>query len=146
MKTSTLITMSALVLASMGLLFVMNFTPLFKNLAAAKNYIELNDIQAISIEKEGKPHTLNLEQQIELVKYLNLTVPVEKKTYENQDDKVNFQQITIYRFNQPEIVIKPVATIGKDLLLSIPAWNPSGYMRDLSSGSLQNLIDKSIEK
>lgn len=146
MKTSTLVMLSALVIASMGLLVVMNFAPVFQKLAAEKKFIDLNDIQAISIERDGKPHILNLEQQIALVKYLNQTVPVENKTYENQGDKVNFQQITIHRFNQPEIVIKPVATIGRDLLLSIPEWNPSGYMRDLSSGALQNIIDQSVEK
>ncbi|EFB41480.1 hypothetical protein [Parachlamydia acanthamoebae] len=146
MNSSTLWLMTLLVLVGMGILFLMNFSPNLNTASIQKNHIDLNDIKAVTIEREGKPHTLSLEQQVELVKYLNLSQPVEKKTYENQNDQVDFEKIIIYRFKHPELTITPVGYIGQNLLFSAPDLNPLGYMLDFSDGKLKNLIAQSIEK
>lgn len=147
MSNQNLWAMTIALLAGIGLLFVMNMTPVLDSLNFEKNRLELNDVQAISIEKDGKQHVLNLQQQVELVKYLNLAVPVEKKTYENQTDQIDFERIVISRLkNQPEVVITPVGYIRNNLLFSAPSWNPKGYMRDLSDGGLKKIITQATQK
>ncbi|MBS4168751.1 hypothetical protein [Parachlamydia sp. AcF125] len=146
MNSQTLWLMTLLVLVGMGILFLMNFTPALHQATLEKKQLDLNDIKTITIEREGKPHTLSLEQQIELIKYLNLAHPVQKSPHENQLDPIDFEKITVYRFKHPELTIIPVGYMGPNLLFSSLELNPSGYMRDSSEGKFKNFIAQSIEK
>jgi len=147
MSNRNLWAMTILLLAGIALLFVMNMTSVFDSFTFEKNRLELNDVQGISIEKDGKTHVLNLQQQVQLVKYLNLAVTVEKKTYGNENDQVDFERIVISRLkNQPELIITPVAYISDNLLFSAPSWNPNGYFRDTSEGKLKQIITQATQK
>lgn len=141
------------VLAGFAAILIMNMAALLGVIPA--RYISPNDVRGIAVEHHQKLYTLNFAQQNELVEILNRSIPVGQELVESRkadiSDAPEIEKIIIYRFNAPDIEIKPVAYVSKttsvtnninkaSLVYSVPEWNPNGLLEESTSDELHKLL------
>lgn len=147
--------MTVAVLAGFGVILLMNVAALLGYIPP--KYISPNDVRGMAIEHNSTLYTLNFAQQNTLVDIFNRAIPVNKGAFEaRQVTNVKAPQVTkiiIYRFNQPDIEIKPVGYVNKNssaltsadpsrysMVFSAPIWNPEGLLEETASDELQQLL------
>lgn len=152
-KNLTLLTMA---LAAILVLFGINLishlgnnaaTPAGETPVVGNNLLALKsgDVKGMSIERDGKVYTLNQKQQTAALDFINRFRPVDKQDYP-QRDRFVFSKLTVMRFNQPDVVLIPVAFKDKDLVFDIPSLNSGSYLLDLSGGEFYSLIQNSTRE
>lgn len=151
--------MTLAVLAGFGVILLMNVASML-GLVPYK-YISPNDVRGMAIEHNKTLYTLNFQQQNALVEIFNRSTPITKETVNTQksklDSDLNVQRIIIYRFNQPDIEIKPIGYVdrpltssqksatGKSLVYSAPLWNKEGYLEESANDDIRSILSKSYE-
>lgn len=140
-----LVFMTALVLLGMGVLFVINFNSILGGKPIGQTYLEYNDVRGIAIKHKDSLYTLNFSQQNQLIDFINQSIKIQD--YEKQSiSKPDFQQIIIYLFNgKPDLILEPVGYMNENLIYTNKEWNPSGYMRDVSAGSLKRFLSETYD-
>lgn len=139
MSTRTLLILVALVIVSMGTVLTLIILPQIEG-HSSERYIRLNDIHGMSVVYKGKEYTLNFDQQNEVALLLNPSISIAKEVSSQFLDPVPFEKIIIYLFNAPSIEIVPIGFKNDDLIYSVPAWNPNGYLKDVSNGTLKQTL------
>ena len=150
------LTMTLAVLAGFGILLMMNVAALFGVLPA--RFISPNDVRGMAIEHNRKLYTLNFDQQNGMVEIFNRLIPVSEEMIAKRTvvpkKPLEIQKITIYRFNQPDIEILPIAFVSKSLsvtskeeetdtiscVFSVPAWNPNGLLEESATDSAYKIL------
>lgn len=126
----------------MGALFFIRLLPNNATFEPEK-YILKGDVKGIEIVHNDKPYTLNFEQQNTLIDYLNQSLPV--NTNFRIDPNLPFSKIIIYRFKGAPLELTPITLVGTDLVFSAPTWNPNGYLRDISVGRMNKLLNNTFD-
>jgi hypothetical protein len=144
MNNRNLMYLTIMVLIAMGLLLVVNITTLF-TMPKPERYIGYNDVRGMAIEHQKLLYTLNFDQQNDLIKYFNMALPINKDLQTVISSSVDFSKLVIYRFNQPDLIITPIAYEDDNLIFKIPEWNEQGYLQDISQGSLKELISSTYD-
>lgn len=143
--------MTFIVLAGFGVILLMNIAALVGFFPS--RYISPNDVRGMAIEHNQKLYTLNFDQQNQMIDIFNRLIPVSQELIEKRKvvpkKPLEIQKIVIYRFNAPDIEVRPVAFISKSLSPSsneeeidsistvffVPAWNPSGLLEESATDS-----------
>ena len=147
MNNRLLLYLTLVVIGCMGIVLIMNFSRIFVERQNQK-YLNYNDVRGIALEHNSLLYTLNFEQQNNLIYYFNQALPTTKNNpnQASSSKSLDFSKLIIYRFNSPDLIAIPIAYDAYDnLLFSIPEWNPEGYMRDFSQGSLKYLISTTYD-
>lgn len=143
MSNRTLLYMLGLALAAILGLFLIKLIPIAEHHQLEK-YIFKGDVQNTEIVHLGLPYTLNFEQQNTLLDALNQSIPVGMEPFK-LNPNLPYKKIIIYRFNATPLELIPIDFDGKDLIFSAPAWNSNGYMRDVSTGRLKDMLEKAYD-
>ena len=131
--------MTFAVILGMVVLLVVNMVQILSNPKKGK-YLPFNEVKGMAINHKGLLYTLNFDQQNSVIDYLNLSLPVGEAALKYNAGPLDFTQLVVYRFNKPDLVITPVQYDGNNLIFSCKEWNPQGYLKDISYGSLKDLI------
>ena len=116
MSNRTITALTLVVILGMGVLFFLNYSAPVPVMRDA-GYISLNDVRGSATKKNGKLWTLNFEQQNKVVDIINRSKPFEENI--PPATPFTFDSFIIYRFNQPDLTITPVATKDGHLLFSL---------------------------
>lgn len=153
MNPRVALVMTIAVVCGFAIILLMNLAALVGIIPS--RFISPNDVRGSAIEHKGLVYTLNFNQQNKLIEVLNRAVPISKKDFETRESKsaptIPIQKIVIYRFNASDIEIKPVGYVsksnptGKDttpysMVLSIPEWNPQGFIEESVTDELHQLL------
>jgi hypothetical protein len=133
--------MMVFVLLGVGLLFLLNLTPIFQTPVKEK-YLARDLVNGVEVVHNKLPYTLNFEQQNGLVTLLNEAETIKAGV---PTSSLDFDKIIIYVFNAPNIEIYPIAYVGDDLVFSVPAWDKVNFMKDSSHGELKKLISQTYD-
>ncbi|MCB1114775.1 MAG: hypothetical protein KDK62_08460 [Chlamydiia bacterium] len=151
MKNNTY-TLLFLALAGVLVLFGVNYLSTAKSEMENKELASFGNlglnpakVKGIAIEKAGKRFTLNQEQQVKALSFLNTMVPVDKKDYPKKET-FDFSRIVVSRFNLPDVSIVPVARADKDIVFDVPVLDTNSYLLSMSGGELQELIRKATQE
>lgn len=143
MSNNTLYYLLGLALVAMAALLAIRLSPSSGTFQPQK-YIERGDVRGSAVVKQGYPYTLNFDQQTAMLEDFNQAIPVGEKPFKINPN-MPYSKIVIYRFNANPIEITPIDFDGKDLIFSAPEWNKEGYMRDISEGALNRLLNKAYD-
>lgn len=105
--------------------------------APNERYVAFNDVQGSAIEHAGKLYTLNFEQQNALIDLLNHAIPASAQTI---NQRPQFENIVIYRFNDSDIILTPVGYADGALLFAAPTLADDQLLVDSSHGGMQQLL------
>lgn len=118
-------------------------------------YLSPNDVRGMAIEHNGLLYTLNFDQQNSLLDLLNQATPINSKgaQLETSSTKPNFEKIVIYRFNAPDIEIRPITYSATQshpskeeaLVFSAPAITPHGLMQEAVPNGFKQLISQTFD-
>jgi hypothetical protein len=144
MNTRIITFLTVIVLAAMGLILALNLSNLFLPLPAQR-YLSFNDVKGIALDYKGQSYTLNFEQQNDLIDHVNRFLAVGKQKQPDPNARIDFGSITVYLFNAPNIILKPIGLEKENLIFLVPEWNQSGYLLDVSNGALKELIDETFD-
>lgn len=110
----------------------------------AENYLSHNDVRGVAVEYKNLLYTLNFEQQNHLIDRINHSLQIPKETA-GINKKLPFTRLIIYRFEKPDLIITPIGYREDNLVYYVPEWHSQGYLEDMSSGKLKNLIENSYD-
>lgn len=128
-----------------GLLLANNFFTVFRNPVATT--INTEDITKIGITHDKKEYFYTSQQQTFLMTLFKQAKAVDPATVaKEQGTPPDFEKVTIYRENGPNVEITPKMYIGNDLLFSAPAWNPDGLLQDTSHGVLKAFLSQPFKQ
>lgn len=147
MKNTSLIAMTALVLIAVAALMMLNYAPkmtLSSPNATAAGLPPL-EVKGMAVVHQGKPFTLNFDQQKLANDAIAKAVKVKKTDYKKNSD-LNFDKIVIYRFNAGDVDIIPIQFAEKNLVFEVPSLNTDAYFMELSGGKLQDMIKQSFDQ
>lgn len=97
----------------------------------------------MEVVHEGVPYTLNFQQQNRIIDLLNQSLSTNERSVENTS--LNFTSLTIYRFEAPNLTLKPIAYNHEELIFSVPEWNSEGYLKENSRGEFKKLISTTFD-
>lgn len=138
-RTTTI--MMVFVLLGIGLLFLVNLTPIFQTPVKEK-YLARDLVNGVEVVHNNLPYTLNFEQQNGLITLLNAAETIKAGV---PTSTLNFEKIIIYQFNAPNIEVYPIAYVGEDLVFSVPTWDKVNFLKDSSHGELKKLISQTYD-
>lgn len=144
MNSNTISIMAGAVVLAALVLLGLNLTPFFSH-KEQKVLISLNDTNGMTVVHNGKPYTLNFEQQNSAMEYINRSVFVKKSDYEKRKKNFEVEKIIVYRFKNPEVDIFPIDLADRNLIFSAPTWSQEYYFMDLSAGGFQRLLASSFD-
>ena len=146
MKNPTLVAMTALVLLGVATLMMLNYAPKLTTTDATAAGLPPLEVRGMAVVHEGKPFTLNFDQQKLANDAISKAVKVKKSDYSKSKEPLNFEKIVIYRFNAPDLEVIPVQYAEKNLVFEVPAVDKETYYLELSGGNLQNMINNAFDK
>ena len=148
--------MTVAVLAGFATILILNAAALFGFIPP--KYISPNDVRGIAIEHDHMLYTLNFQQQNALIYIFNRSHPCRASNVANAPEtkklKISsgIQKIIIYRFNAPDIEIRPAGYVSKtsdvvggqanerSMLFSAPLWNPNGLLEEAAPDDAEALL------
>lgn len=133
-----------LCIAAFLVILVLNVVPLFWT-ANPSTYIQQDMVEGMAVQYRGKLFTLNFEQQTKAIDIFNRAIPVGQLQTSKDNLAVDFEEIQIYRFKQPTVVITPLAWIDQNLMFQAPLWSPNNLL-EVSQDELYKLINQSYDK
>lgn len=142
-----LVAMTALVLLGVGTLMMLNYAPKISMTSpdATAGGLPPLEVRGMAIVHDGKPFTLNFDQQKLANDALAKAVKVKKSDYSKNKD-LNFDKIVVYRFSAPDVEVIPVQYSEKNLVFEVPSIDKETYFMELTGGGLQNMINQSFDK
>lgn len=130
-----------LAIVALGLLLVYRWASSgVTTLPEGSGAISQYEVRGMALIVHQTPYTLNFEQQTRVVHALNRAVEVVKEPPNAWVEKPFFDQLIVYRFNQPDLIIKPIEQRRMALLLDIPAWSDTHNFMDASSDELVTIL------
>jgi hypothetical protein len=145
MNNRTLIYLTGFVIIGMLVLLALNMTSILTRQPESQAYLKFNDVRGMAINHNQLLYTLNFNQQNKVIEILNRSVRV-VGVNPGKRQKPDFEKMIVYQFEgKPDLVINPIAYVDKNLVFSVPEWDPSGYLMELSEGDLQDLLSKSYD-
>lgn len=145
-SNKALVYMTLLVLLGMGILFYLNLSNILGGQTEPQPYLKHYAIRGIAVKRSNLLYTLNFDQQNQLADILNLSVLIQTVTTEQKKQTPAISEIIVYQFNgQPDLSLVPIGYADKNLIYSMPSWNPNGYLMDVSEGKLQNLLSQTYD-
>ena len=138
-QNNNVMMMTFVVLVAMAVLLAFNLEKIISKPHQAK-YIGFNEVRGMAIEHKGLLYTLNFDQQNKVIDNLNLAIPIGKSALAPSKETLNFTKLIIYRFNKADLILLPIQYEGNNLIFSVPEWNKSGYIKDISYGHLKSLL------
>ena len=72
--------------------------------------------------------------------YEVVKIPVGQKPPETED--FGFDRVIIYRFDEPDIIITPLAFVQGNLIFSTPDWNKGKPLQEISEGKIRKTLLK----
>ena len=133
------------VIVCIGIIFVLNFFGLYWD-TGPKRFLTPTDVRGMAVEHNGKLFTLNFDQQNHVVAVLNQAVKVgSEKYFEAEDVDFGYERLLIYRFEEPDLEMTPLAFINQQLLFRLPEWNPNGLIRETGPGELDYLLSQTYD-
>lgn len=146
MKNPALVMMTALVLLGVAVLMMLNYAPkISSSQDATATGLPPLEVKGMAVVHQGKPFTLNFDQQKLATDAIAKAVKVKKSDFTQSKD-LNFDKIIIYRFNAPDLDLIPIQYQEKNLVFEVPSLNTDSYFMELSGGSLQNMINHSFDQ
>jgi hypothetical protein len=136
--------LTLLVLSGMALILLLNISKLFTQ-QKVERYLSYNGVRGIAVEHQRKLWTLNFDQQNRVIEDFNLALPIGRNTSHLEKKPLPVDRIVIYRFKGPDLFVTPVGYDGYNLVFDCKEWNPSGYLLDVSGGSLDTLLRSSYD-
>lgn len=144
--------MTLAVLAGFGIILMMNMAALMGFMPS--RYISPNAVRGIAVEHNKLLYTLNFAQQGEMIDLFNRSIPVSPQEVQPQktDQPLEVTRIIIYRFNAPDIEIRPIAYVNKttsltkpettatNLVFEVPEWNPKGFLEEAVPDEFHKLL------
>lgn len=148
MKNPTLVIMTALVLLGVAVLMMLNYAPKMTVTSSDTTAAGLPplEVRGMAVVHQGKPFTLNFDQQKLANNAISRAVLVKKSDFAKSKVPLNFDKIVIYRFNAPDVEILPIQYQEKNLVFEVPSLNKDSYFMELSGGELQNMLDHSFDQ
>ena len=142
MNARTLYTLTAILIATFGLLFIIRFAQMIND-SSGHTYISPNDVRGSAIHHHGTLYTLSFEQQNNLLASLNNAQAARSSDVDTMSD---IKEIVIYRFEgEPDIIITPLGFVGDQLLFNAPMWHRDGPLIETSGGALKELLIQAYE-
>ncbi len=132
------------VLVGMALILLLNVSRLFTQ-QKNERYLSYNGVRGIAVEHERKLWTLNFDQQNRVIEAINFFLPIGKNSSTIEKKAAPFDRLVIYRFNAPDLFVTPIGYDGYNLIFECKEWNSSGYLLDVSAGSLDTLLRSSYD-
>ena len=134
-----------IVILGMGAILATNLITFFVHTNSEK-FLKRNQVKGMATEHQGKLYTLNFTQQNEVITLLNRAITVGKESYiTSQKVSFEFDQLVIYRFNEPDLIVTPVTITNQQLLFSVPEWNPEALFRETGPGGLLPLLNQTFD-
>lgn len=144
MSNRTLYYLTALVLISMAALLTFNLSSILRGEPLTPDYIRRNHVRGMAVEHHQLLYTLNFQQQNDVLDMLNRALRITEIKREREQPDI--EKIIIYQFDDlPDLTITPIAYVNDDLIFSVPEWNPNGYLMDISSGRLRQLLSQTYD-
>lgn len=136
-----------LILSLVGILglFLTNFLPMLRGPIQQK-FVDYQDVNGIDVTKGGSPWTLNFKQQNDFLDRLNQSILIKKADYQPTQEKFSFDSITIHRFKDKDIVLKPIGKKNKNIVFTSPQISENAYVQDVSEGNLLSFIETTYDK
>lgn len=135
-----------LAIIACGLLLVHRWVSSGASLPTGSNNEQLspNGVRGSEIVVNQIPYTLNFAQQNSVISALDHAVAVSKDTIRTESEKLFFQKLVFYRFNQPDLIVRPIEQRRTALLLDIPEWSTTHYYLDASSQELTTTLKEAF--
>lgn len=160
MSSRNTLLMTLAVVIGFGIIILMNVANML-TFSKAK-YISSSEVRGMAVQHNQLLYTLNFEQQNTVVDIFNRAIPVSKEVAEGRmkslKDNPEIQKIIIYRFNAPDIEVKPIGLVYKtlsqgapdsienqSLVFSVPEWNPNGLMEEVASDKLWQFLSNTYD-
>lgn len=143
MNNSLVLLLTGVMVFCIGFLLFFNLAPMIWTPDTEK-YIKYNDVRGMAVEYKEKLYTLNFDQQVEVIGYLNQSLPF-KDAKISKKNKLEISKIRIYRFGQPDLILLPIEYKDNNLIFLSPDWNSEGFMRDISNGRLKSLLSQTYD-
>lgn len=147
MSNRTLTFLTLCVLLGIGVLLAINLMTILPQ-TSSKEYIERGQVRGSAVQHDGKPYTLNFQQQNALIDHLNHAIEIKKSATPElaaTTPKLEIEKIIFYRFNANNIEITPISYDGNNLIFSAPDWNRNGLLQDTSAGQLKTLLSQTYD-
>lgn len=131
-----------LMFVAFGVLLLHHFGSswLFTSTEESSTQLSLNTVRGSALVVKHVPYTLNFAQQTSVIQALDRTIAVSKDSLGAPGERPFFEQLIVYRFNQPELIIRPLEQRETTLVLDIPEWSKTHYFLDTSSGELAKTL------
>ena len=152
--------MTAAVLAGFTIILLMNMASFF-GIESVK-YLSPNMVRGIAIEHKGLLYTLNFDQQNRFIAILNRSIPIseamveKRKSAQPADEEI--QKIVVYRFNAPDLEIRPKAYVERlnsaspqnakepqAMVLAVKELTPTGLLEETTAGELHQLFSETYD-
>lgn len=91
------------------------------------------------------PYTLNFDQQNKVIEWLNTSIQITSKEFPQKADNLPIEEMTIYRFDQPDIKLIPYGYLDENLVFQSNDWNAKGLMQEKSHGELKKLLSQTYD-
>jgi hypothetical protein len=128
-----------IIIVMVGLVILQHLIPIASS-GRSEDQLSPNDVRGMAVVYKGKPYTLNFEQQLEMVEYINRLIPIGKlrdtpTTYPGLD------KVMVYLFNRTPLEFIPLDFDNTSFVFRAPALRPQGYLMDITNGQLLHLIE-----
>lgn len=132
---------------AVGLLFAIRLAPLFEEIEPPAKYLSAEQVQEINVVHLGRNYPLTEPQKETFLNYVNRFVPVIKGDFTPQEnDPFGFAAVIIYLVGGGQVELRPITRVrGDNIIFDAPALDGKSYLRDLSEGALEKLLEKSYE-
>lgn len=141
MENRTFLYAALVGIALLSILLIRSFLSTLAGEGGTQKYVHQNDVRGVEVIHSGKTYTMNLDQQKEFIKLLNVAVAVSKLSGTEQSPFTGVEKIIIHRFDKQEITLTPVDTDDEQIFFRAPLLNPDGYIMDISAGEMKALIE-----
>lgn len=138
MKGSASLFLTLAMLGSIALIFLLRVFTSFSS-SAPEPFLPATGVRGMAIFYQGLPYTLNWEQQGQCLQSLNRSLPIAKSPAP-ETQPFNVEALTVYLFNQPDLVLHIVGQRNGNLLFSAPSWSRDQLLLDVSDGGLLRLL------
>ena len=139
-----LMAVSALLL--MALIFALKFFALLVPQANVGERIPLQEVRGVSLYYNGLPYPLNFDQQNATILALNRALAVQQLPSQKLHP-TPWSKLVIHRFDKPDLELTSVGILdGGNLAFRIAEWHANGYLREVSDGSLGDILSRSYDR
>jgi len=144
MSTRLINALAILAIVGILALFASHFIPMVWT-GPKQKFVESNDVNGIDVSQRTLLWTLNFKQQNEVLNRINQSMMIKKSDFEPTQDKFPFDSITIHRFKDKDIILKPIGKKNKNIVFSVPQLNNDSYLQDVSEGALQSFLETTYD-